>query len=421
MPLDRYLRIKLLHLEDYLRTRNAAALAALGALPSAYLNPVKERQRQAAVRVASYYPDGGLGRVALARAKALSAALNETASLRKAVSISRSAIVKPYVSRREPGFLVVSFEGELQKLMDLEGFADLEREYRIIFLPTWQPFYSVALCRLAARSSKTFFVMPSAFAEERLCQEFSGLCYYLPFHAASWVRGDFYADPARAKTIDILMLANFARHKRHWKLLEALRSVSGARRVVLAGVPMGKRSSDALREEAALFGVQDRIEIVEAATDTKLREILRDSRLLCAMTHKEGSCIAVAEALMAGVPVAMFAKAKIGSKSYVNEQTGFLLDADEPLGPQLENALAVAPRLEPQAWARREIAAEVNSRKLDKLLKQWASSEGLDWTRGINPFYCQHFEFRYFSDEAERRIEHEYARLREAFGLTLRR
>jgi glycosyltransferase involved in cell wall biosynthesis len=344
-----------------------------------------------------------------------------TASTTAAASLERSVVLKPYVSAREPGFLAVSFEHELMKLVRLDSFSRLEKQYRIVFLPTWQPFYSVALSLLDARSTQPYFLMPSAFSESDLCSEFSQKCVFLPFHAASWVRASLYPSSADARTIDLLMVANFSRHKRHWKLLEALSQMPREISAVFAGVPLSGRSAASLRSEARLFGVEDRIDIVENATDESLRGLLRSARLLCAMTHKEGSYIAVAEALMAGTPVAMFSNARIGTKAYVTDQTGFLLSARKRLAPQLMNALDKADAVRPQVWAKENISAEVNSARLDESLRQWSTEHDLAWTQGVEPVYCQHFQFLYLRDDAEARLAGEYRRLKEEVSLGVAR
>lgn len=414
------LYIWLLRLEDFLRTRNVAGLAALARLPAAFLSLSRSVQMSASVSVATYHANSSLGRIFLARANRLSRKLVNEMSFENAVTISRSAIVKPYVNMREPGILIVSFESELAKLVRLRQFGALEADYRIVFLPTWQPFYSEAMCLLAARSSQPYFVMPSAFSEEPLCAVFSPRCNYLPFHAASWVRGDLYGPPSEAKEVDILMVANFARHKRHWKLFEALADLPPQLRVVLAGVPLGARTRASLLDEARLFRVEERIKIVEGATDQELRRLFGSARLLCAMSHKEGSYIAVAEALMAGLPVAMFDTAKIGSKAYITDATGFLLNPDKPLGPQLESVLNRVEGVKPQPWAKANISAEVNCEKLNRLLKAWSKKQQMDWTRDIEPFFCEHFQFRYLRDTADDRMTGEYARIQNLMGLRLR-
>jgi glycosyltransferase involved in cell wall biosynthesis len=262
-------------------------------------------------------------------------------------------------------------------------------------------------------------MMPSAFSEEPLCGEFSPKCVFLPFHAASWVRGGLYAPAQQTKAIDLLMVANFSRHKRHWKLFEALATLPPRISAVLAGVPLGGRTRESLIREASLFGVADRVSIVESATDEELRTLLASAKLFCAMTHKEGSYIAVAEALMAGTPVAMFENAQIGTKVYVTDATGFLLSSREPLGAQLSRALERAGSLRPQEWAKSRLSAEVNSQRLNGLLRDWTQRNSLAWTLDIEPFFCKHFDFRYFRNEAESTLAAEYARIRSEFGLTV--
>lgn len=421
LQIKRFASIQFLRLEDLLRTRNAAASAALSKLPVAFLSPSRAAQLAASVSVASYFPSGSLAQALLSRAKRLAPMVIDRWSFESTVGVSRSAIIKPYVSKRERGVLLVSFESELSKIVRLERFAALEADYKIVFLPTWQPFFSEPVSLLDARSTKPYFVMPSAFSEETLCDQFSPLCNYLPFHAASWVRGELYGPPAEKKEVDILMVANFSRHKRHWKIFEALSNLPPHLRVVLVGVPLGARSADSLLNEAELFGVEKRIEIVEKASNEELRRLLSVSKLLCAMSHKEGSYIAVAEALMAGVPVAMFETAKIGSKAYINDTTGFLLTADKPLGEQLGSVLNRLEEVNPQLWAKANISAEANCKKLNGCLRRWASQQEMDWSLDIEPFYCEHFEFRYFRDMAEDSMRAEYARVRELSGLTVRR
>jgi glycosyltransferase involved in cell wall biosynthesis len=407
-------------LEDWLRTKNAAGLGSL-ALLAASARATADVKLARLIAVATYFPRTDLARRAMRIAGRHAAENVKTAPTSGVASLERSVILKPFVSEREPGFLAVSFEHELMKLVRLSSFSRLERQYRIVFLPTWQPFYSVALSLLDARSTQPYFLMPSAFSERDLCGEFSQKCTFLPFHAASWVRAALYPASSQKKTIDLLMVANFSRHKRHWRLLEALSQMPREIRAVFAGVPLSGRTAASLYEEARLFGVEDRTEIIESPPDESLRDLLRAARLLCAMTHKEGSYIAVAEALMAGTPVAMFSNAKIGTKAYINDETGFLLSPRKRLAPQLMRALDNAEVFQPQTWAKENISAEVNSVSLNKLLRQWSIEQDLEWTLETEPVYSRHFEFLYLRDDAEPDLAGEYRRLRREFGLGVAR
>ena len=58
------------------------------------------------------------------------------------------------------------------------------------------------------------------------------------------------------------------------------------------------------------------------------------AKIFLALSAKEGSYISIAESLFSGTPVGVYRDAVIGSKDYINEHTGTLLDSREPLAPQ---------------------------------------------------------------------------------------
>jgi glycosyltransferase involved in cell wall biosynthesis len=337
----------------------------------------------------------------------------------KSAVLTCSILLKRQVSSRERGLLLVSFEPELAKLARLESLLELEKAYALAFLPTWQPFYSEALFTFAARATKPYWMMPSASADQELCADLGPLCRPLPFQASSWVSAANYVRVPTIKTIDLLMLANFSAYKRHWRLFEAIPSLPSTLRIVLAGRPYGGRTAQALLEQAEAFGVRDRITIQENPTDEQLAQLLASARLLCALSHKEGSYIAVAEAMMAGTAVAMFQNAVIGSREYICDETGYFLDADRPLAPQLLRCLECVDELNPKAWAEANISAEVNCVRLNELLRAASKQRSEPWTVDIAPFYCRHFEFEYLDPRTESEFKSAYATLERTYGVEI--
>ncbi|HUJ52611.1 MAG TPA: glycosyltransferase [Steroidobacteraceae bacterium] len=352
-------------------------------------------------------------------AKTLALAARDTAVRSPAATLVRSVLLKPRVSAAERGVLLVSFERELAKLAELAALGELEQEYAIVFVPTWQPFYSAPLFAFAARARRPYWIMPSSARDQALCADFGPLCRPLPFQASSWVSRAQYAHLTCDKTIDLLMLANFDSYKRHWRLFEALADLPRSLCVVLAGRSFGGRTAATLRGEADAFGVRERIEIREDPSDHEVAALLATARVFCALSHREGSYIAIAEALMAGTPVAMFADAVVGSREYIGPQTGWFLDPQRALGPQLLGCLEHAAELQPRTWASSHISAEVNGPRLNAILRQEAGSGGEVWTRDLQGFFCRHFDFEYFDVAAESALHAEYQRLRTRFGLEI--
>jgi len=337
-------------------------------------------------------------------------------------NLRRSIIVKEYIAENERGAIVVSFETELMKIVSSPYFRQIENEYQIIFIPSWQPFYSSPLFMLAAKADQEFFLMPSSILDMPLCEGLGKKCVGLPFHAASWVNADLYQEQKVRKDVDIVMLANFNKYKRHWRLFEALTDLPSDLQVCLAGVPIGNRTKESLIREARAFGVENRFRIFEGLNDEEVKKLLSRSKIFCALSHKEGSYIAVAESLMAGTPVGIYNDALIGTKSYINKETGVLFDPKQPLARQIMKFLETSDQLDPATWARDNISARVNSERLNRTLMERALSRNDPWTKHIEPFYSKRFDFYYYrGTEAEKEYMKSVDTFAEKFGLIMDR
>lgn len=411
-----------LGVEDWLRTHNASRLFHLGRFCSSAASSDVWTRLRGLEALAVALPRGGWRRRVVQRALAL--ARNNVARLEDPTSpvvIRNAILLKPHVSKREKGLLLVSFETELLKLARSPGFERFSLEYRLLFLPTWQPFFSTALFIVGARARDTFWILPSSTENLDDCPDLAPHARGLPFQASSWVDDCRVAADRAGRPYDLLMVANFAKYKRHWRLFQALRELPPSISCVIAGRPLGSRSVEALRREAEAFGVLDRIVILQDPDDATLEGIFAKARLFCALSHKEGSYVAIAEALMADTPVAMFANAIVGSKEYIHEETGFLFTMGESLSRQLLAALGASESKRPRAWAQQNISARLNSERLNKLLESEAVRSAEEWTIDVESFHCRHFEFRYYDPSAETRLAPCYADVRERFGLDIRR
>ena len=420
--LQKAARRSLLRLEDLLRTRNASKILSFMrfCLSTGRRAPLARLRGIEALSVA--LPRGPWRRLvvqhALATARHRRAEIEDSKS---PVVLRNSILLKARRSPREKGLILVSFESELLKLARSPEFARFSLEYRVLFLPTWQPFFSPALFIVAACVGDKFWVLPSSSENLADCDDLAPYARGLRFQASSWVDEGRFASQRPCRRYDLLIVGNFAKYKRHWRLFEALRELPPSVSCVVAGRPLGSRTVQSLRREADAFGVLGRVEIIEDPDDETLERLFADARLFCALSHREGSYIAIAEALMANTPVAMFSNAIVGSREYINEDTGFLFDARERLSAQILDALRVCDRKRPRRWAQENISARVNSKRLCNLLEEEAIRSSEEWTIGVEPFHCRHFEFFYYDPSAQARLAGDYAELKNRFGLDVRR
>jgi hypothetical protein len=131
----------------------------------------------------------------------------------------------------------------------------------------------------------------------------------------------------------------------------------------------------------------------------------------------EGSAVVVAESLFANSPVAMLFNAHVGSRAYVNEQTGILMrPATIPwaLSELIERGAAYRPR----QWAVENISCFRSTCRLNGLLREYCCQHGLAWETDIAPF-CWRPNAVYVDPAQGKSMIPEYHRLRERFGLNL--
>ncbi|MGX1199785.1 glycosyltransferase [Marinobacter sp. MBR-105] len=361
-----------------------------------------------------YFPGNRRHKRQLSEALDIACSVNRSVKEAKPVSLSYCAVLKPFISESEKGILLVSFENQLAKLLDSGRIDDVLARYHLVFIPSWSGLYSKELFRLvAAAGQEPVFVLPVHSHERELVTTLGSNCHSLPFNAASWVNSDFFERPAQERDIDCLMVANFASFKRHWLLFKALKELPEDIRVTCVGVPLGSRTAESIRQEAAEYGVLGQVTIVEDPSQEELRRYFRRAKMFCAMSYREGSFIAVAESLMSGTPVLMFRKAHIGTKSLINERTGALVKSVRELRKKILEYRNFEGHDQVRQIAIENISGQANSRKLNSMLRDWSNSNGKAWSVGVEPFYSQRLDFYYFSDESCDRLVNDYKYLSE--------
>ena len=214
------------------------------------------------------------------------------------------------------------------------------------------------------------------------------------------------------RDIDCLMVANFSSFKRHWLLFKAMKGLPVSVSAVCVGVPLGSRSAESIRREAEDYGVSDRVRIVENPSQEDLRLYFQRAKVFCAMSYREGSFIAVAEALMSGTPVVMFKNAHVGTKSLISPEVGALVGSISELRGQVLKFLDFDSHDQVRQIAKESISAQANCGKLNGMLANWSNENNLPWTENIEPFYSMRLSFYYFDGVAKERLRDDYQYLK---------
>jgi glycosyltransferase involved in cell wall biosynthesis len=298
--------------------------------------------------------------------------------------LARAALLKPYLGEREKGVLFVSFESEWLKVLRHGQARAVAGRYHLVLAPSGSPHNLTGYVFPAAWPGPLFTLISHA-DEVGLFPRISPRYVPIPLYASSWVHPDLFRPrPRSERDIDLVMVANFAKFKRHHALFKALRGMSPQLRVLLVGQDQDARTGETILAAARCYGVAGRFTLLRNAPWDAVADALCRSRASVILSRREGSCVVVAESLFADTPVALLRHAEVGSRAFINPATGRFLH-DGNLAAQLSAFLAGSDSHAPRAWALGHISCFKSSAALNETLKKHALAAGGAWTRDLAP------------------------------------
>jgi hypothetical protein len=333
------------------------------------------------------------------------------------LQLAKAALLKPYLGPGEKGVVFISFENQWVKLLQLKDLAGFARQYTLVLAPSGSPHNLISYA-FPALYPEPVFTLISNPRDPVVLARVSPKLVVVPLYASSWVNPELFAPlPRGRRRYDLIMVANFAKFKRHQALFAALRAMPRAMRLLLIGQDQDGRTAATIRELARWYGVADRFELRSNQSYAEVTQAFCQARASVVLSRREGSCVAVAESLFADTPAALLEGAEIGSRVFLNEQTGCFLH-HETLAPELTEFIAAADRYQPRAWAEQHVSCWQSSRFLNDLLRQHALAAGQQWTQDIAALqWCP--DPRLARPEDRLRLREEREDIRTRFGLEI--
>ena len=329
------------------------------------VNPVLTafRQDRAAREVAALYAQSGLG----------------------PRDLFRDVMVLKFASDTEKGVILLKYARTFAALAALADIGRLMQRYVFVLEPCWAGYCDPILL-MWLTPGQPMPVMCFTAEDLAFVSEVGTPFVPLRMGPADWVNADIFKPPPEVdKVHDLVMVANFARHKRHATLFRALRDLRDRDlRVLLIGFPWHGRTAHQLRTEGAALMRNGRVqlEIVESVPHERVSELVSRSKVFVFLSRKEGDNKALVEAMFANVPAIVYAHSIGGARSRINPQTGVLAEDDE-LAAQIRRMLDEHARFSPRAWALANTGSVAATRILDEVLRGAVTAAGGAYTRSI--------------------------------------
>ncbi len=289
----------------------------------------------------------------------------------------RDLIVLKSATDEEKGVILLKYVRTFDAVVALFDQARLFARYRVVLEPCWAGYCLPSLLMYAAHFDP---VIVQCFTADDLAfvRDVGTPLVPIPLGPADWVNADIFqaAGEHEDKTHDLVMVANWAPHKRHVQLFRALAELRDRPlRVLLIGFPWGGRTAEDIRREAAALDLPHvTIDIVESVPATEVASRVRRSRAFVFLSRKEGDNKALVEAMFADVPVIVYRDTVGGATMRVNRQTG-LLTSDAGLASTIRRVLDGQGGFSPRAWAIRHTGSAVATQTLDAALRASAAAQ----------------------------------------------
>ncbi|MDH3891779.1 MAG: glycosyltransferase [candidate division Zixibacteria bacterium] len=333
--------------------------------------------------------------------------------------IRKGVILKRPVSDREKGVLFIAFEDHWLRLLRYADLKALHRKYHLVLAPTWSPPHDLPMTLAAKMWPGTLFNIMSAVVDHEAFARLADNLVSIPLISSNWVNPDVFAgDDDVPKEFDIVMLANFAVYKRHWLMFDVLSRLPPTTKLLLLGRGWEGRSAETIMAEARAFGSEDKVIMKEGLSDADMVRAIKSAKVSLIFSGNEGACVAVVEAMFSGVPVGLFADAIIGSKAYVNEQTGCLFTRSNVVR-KLSEFIQNYRQYQPRKWVLENGVSYVEStRILNEAIRSAALDMGEQWTLDIHEHQWRPNP-TYLSDDICREMRPHYDSFESAFGIPL--
>ena len=328
----------------------------------------------------------------------------------------RDVMVLKAASDTEKGVILLKYTRTFAALSALADIGRLMQRYVFVLEPSWAG-YCDAVLLMWLTPGQPVPVMCFTEEDHAFISEVGAPFVPLRMGPADWVNADMFKPPEDVKKVyDLVMVANFAPHKRHATLFRALRDIRDRDlRVLLIGFPWHGRTAQQVRAQAAdiMRNPRVQIEIVESVPHERVSELVSQAKALVFLSRKEGDNKALVEAMFCNVPAIVYAHSVGGARSRINAQTGMLADDDE-LAAQIRRMLEEHGKFSPRAWALAHTGSATATRFLDDALRSAVTSAGGTYTRGlVEKTNAPNLTYRNPADRAA--FEADYAFIRSCF------
>lgn len=296
----------------------------------------------------------------------------------------RDLIVLKSPTEQERGSLLVKYTPTFDAFILFSNIESVIARYYLILEPSWSGYCDPSILMFISNMNDKVVVQSPEPRDFEFIKDLDTNLVPVTIGAADWVDTDIFTENCCLnRKYDLVMVANWARHKNHRYLFKALRRIKDrSLNVLLIGFPWGGRSSADIRKEMRILSGGHTVALLERLNASEVASMLAMSKVFLLLSCKEGPNKAVVEAFFSDVPAIVYEKIIGGAREKINDQTGILSsfhDLDRSILYMIENHTKFSPR----AWALKNTGSSISTARMDALLAGIAHANGEAWATAI--------------------------------------
>jgi glycosyltransferase involved in cell wall biosynthesis len=300
-------------------------------------------------------------------------------------SVFRDVMVLKSAMKDEKGVLLLKYAAKFDLFISLFDLDRIMNDYYIVLEPCWAGYCDTSILMFISSKSEVVIQCPESEDFDFIHGLQSNLIP-IKLGSSDWVDADLFSEDVRdtSKEYDLVMVANWGRHKNHRRLFQALPYVKHKPlSVLLIGFDIGGRTQKDIVAEMQQYDLQNiTIELKQDLPASKVAGLLKRSKCFILLSEKEGSNKAIVEALFSNVPAIVYDQFVGGAISKVNGQTGILTSYND-LAAKIDYMIDNYQMFTPRAWALQHSGSRNATRAINQLLKNIAQSKGEKWSADI--------------------------------------
>lgn len=292
------------------------------------------------------------------------------------LDIYRDLIILKEPRSDEKGVLLIKYTPTFDAFLAMFDLEAVQDRYYIVLEPSWAGYCDPSILMFIADSHP---VWVQCFTEEdyAFIDSFKSNLVPVRLGPADWINPQRFPDGILVeKKYDIVMVANWGRHKQHKQLFRALREMTGRELdVLLIGFEWGGRTRQDLLAEAQGLPRSVRLHIKEDVPHEMVGEYISQSKMLVFLSKKEGDNKALVEGMFCNVPAIVYSETIGGAKNRINQETG-ILSSYADLGGRIVYMLDHYQEFAPRAWALCHTGCTAATHILNAALERVAREKG---------------------------------------------